>query len=218
MAISSTLLSHYTAPVDDGDSMNTQHPTIILASSSPYRRALLGKLHLPFSHYSPSIDEAPLAGEAPQAMVMRLARLKAEAIAQAHGPALIIGSDQTAVLDGEMLGKPGNKENAIKQLRAASGRQVTFLTSLCLMNSQTGRTQTACEPFHVHFRRLTDQQIERYVELEQPLDAAGSFKSEGLGITLFSHLEGRDPNTLVGLPLIRLTDFFLAEGISLPPT
>lgn len=198
--------------------MNSQHYSLILASSSPYRRALLSKLHYPFSHISPSIDETPLAGESPVAMVMRLAQQKALAVAEQEPQALIIGSDQTAVLDNRTLGKPGTRERAIEQLQATSGKKVTFLTSLCLLNSVTGRMQTACETFHVHFRQLSRQQIEHYVDIEQPLDAAGSFKSEGLGIVLFNHLEGRDPNTLVGLPLMKLTDFLRAEGILMPPT
>ena len=121
-----------------------------------------------------------------------------------------------AVIDGDVLGKPGDHDTAVAQLRRASGRTVQFLTGLCLLNSATGRHQSGCERFTVHFRQLRDHQIERYIELEQPFNCAGSFKSEGLGIVLFKALEGRDPNALVGLPLIMLTDFLAAEGVALP--
>ena len=147
---------------------------------------------------------------------MRLAQQKAAALAEQHPDTLIIGSDQVAVLGDQVLGKPGTREKAIEQLSAASGQRVTFLTGLCLLNTTTGRTQVACEPFHVQFRTLRHQQIERYVELEQPLNCAGSFKSEGLGIVLFKELDGRDPNSLIGLPLIVLTEFLAAEGVQLP--
>ena len=146
----------------------------------------------------------------------RKAREKAEALAGDHPDTLIIGSDQVAVIGDQVLGKPGSREKAIEQLSAASGQRVTFLTGLCLLNTATGRTQVACDPFHVQFRTLRPEQIERYVDAEQPLNCAGSFKSEGLGIVLFKALEGRDPNTLVGLPLILLTEFLAAEGMSLP--
>ncbi len=194
----------------------TDTPALLLASSSPFRRQLLGKLGLDFIHQSPDIDESRQPEESPEALVRRLAREKAEALANQHPDTLIIGSDQVAVIDGRILGKPGSRENAIEQLLAASGRRVTFLTGLCLLNTATGRTQVACDPFHVQFRTLRQEQIERYVDSEQPLNCAGSFKSEGLGIVLFKALEGRDPNTLVGLPLILLTEFLAAEGISLP--
>lgn len=194
----------------------TATPAILLASSSPFRRELLGKLHLEFSHQSPDIDESRQDGESPTELVMRLGREKAAALAAEHPNTLIIGSDQVAVLGDKVLGKPGTREKAIEQLSAASGQRVTFLTGLCLLNTATGRTQTACEPFHVQFRTLTREQIERYVDLEQPLNCAGSFKSEGLGIVLFKSLEGRDPNSLIGLPLITLTEFLAAEGVQLP--
>ena len=194
----------------------TDTPALLLASSSPFRRQLLDKLGLDFIHQSPDIDETRLAGESPVALVMRLAREKAAALAGSHPDTLIIGSDQVAVIGDRVLGKPGTREKAIEQLSAASGQRVTFLTGLCLLNTATGRTQVACDPFHVQFRTLRPAQIERYVDAEQPLNCAGSFKSEGLGIVLFKALEGRDPNTLVGLPLILLTEFLAAEGISLP--
>ncbi|MZR62039.1 nucleoside triphosphate pyrophosphatase [Alcanivorax sp. DP30] len=194
----------------------THTPALLLASSSPFRRELLGKLKLDFSHQSPDIDETRHEGESATELVSRLAREKAAALADAHPDTLIIGSDQVAVLGDKVLGKPGTRENAIEQLSAASGQRVTFLTGLCLLNTSTGRTQTACEPFNVQFRTLKPAQIERYVDLEQPLNCAGSFKSEGLGIVLFKALEGRDPNSLIGLPLITLTEFLAAEGVQLP--
>ncbi|WP_414431471.1 Maf family protein [Alcanivorax sp. IL2] len=194
----------------------TDTPALLLASSSPFRRQLLDKLGLDFIHQSPDIDESRLAGESPVALVMRLAREKAAALADSHPDTLIIGSDQVAVIGDQVLGKPGTREKAIEQLSAASGQRVTFLTGLCLLNTATGRTQVACDPFHVQFRTLRPAQIERYVDAEQPLNCAGSFKSEGLGIVLFKALEGRDPNTLVGLPLILLTEFLAAEGVALP--
>jgi len=194
----------------------TDTPALLLASSSPFRRQLLDKLGLDFIHQSPDIDETRLAGESPVALVMRLAREKAAALAGSHPDTLIIGSDQVAVIGDRVLGKPGTREKAIEQLSAASGQRVTFLTGLCLLNTATGRTQVACDPFHVQFRTLRPAQIERYVDAEQPLNCAGSFKSEGLGIVLFKALEGRDPNTLVGLPLILLTEFLAAEGVVLP--
>ena len=194
----------------------TDTPALLLASSSPFRRQLLDKLGLDFIHQSPDIDETRLAGESPVALVMRLAREKAAALAGSHPDTLIIGSDQVAVIGDQVLGKPGTREKAIEQLSAASGQRVTFLTGLCLLNTATGRTQVACDPFHVQFRTLRPAQIERYVDAEQPLNCAGSFKSEGLGIVLFKALEGRDPNTLVGLPLILLTEFLAAEGVALP--
>jgi len=194
----------------------TDTPALLLASSSPFRRQLLDKLKLDFIHQSPDIDESRHEDESPTALVMRLAREKAEALAGDHPDTLIIGSDQVAVIGDQVLGKPGSREKAIEQLSAASGQRVTFLTGLCLLNTATGRTQVACDPFHVQFRTLRPEQIERYVDAEQPLNCAGSFKSEGLGIVLFKALEGRDPNTLVGLPLILLTEFLAAEGMSLP--
>lgn len=191
-------------------------PPLTLASSSPFRRQLLERLGLEFDHLSPDIDETPAAGESPDSLVLRLARQKALKAADTHPDALIIGSDQVSLLDGEIAGKPGNRNNAIAQLKRASGRTVTFLTGLCLYNSRTGRQQRGCERFLVHFRTLSDDAIERYVDAEQPFQCAGGFKSEGLGISLFKGLEGRDPNALIGLPLIMLTDFLAAEGVLVP--
>jgi len=187
---------------------------IILGSSSPYRSELLAKLKLPFSTASPNIDESPLIGESPAQLVLRLAENKARKVAESNLSALVIGSDQVAVLEGEILGKPGTAENAVKQLMAASGKTVTFLTGLALYNAANQQMQSIVEPFEVNFRSLSETQIRRYVDLEQPLDCAGSFKSEGLGICLFSELRGSDPNSLIGLPLIRLVDLLAAQGVN----
>lgn len=186
---------------------------IILASSSPYRRELLAKLGLTFQWQSPDIDERPSPGESPEALVIRLAQEKARAIARTHDDALIIASDQVAVLNGQILGKPGNHANAVKQLNAASGQPVKFLTSLALLNSHSGGIQIEVVPFTVHFRPLTASEIENYLQKEQPYNCAGSFKSEALGIALFDRLEGDDPNTLIGLPLIRLIRMLKNEGV-----
>lgn len=197
--------------------MSTTTPPLVLASSSPFRRQLLHKLGLPFQSHSPEVDESARPEEAPGELVRRLARDKAGALAAQYPRHLIIGSDQVAVTaDGQVLGKPGGRTAAIRQLETLNGSRVEFLTGLCLLNSATGDCQLDCEPFDVHFRELTTAQIEHYVDREEPFGCAGSFKSEGLGIVLFRALEGRDPNTLVGLPLIRLTDMLAREGVMLP--
>lgn len=192
-------------------------PQIVLASTSPFRRELLARLRLPFEAAAPDVDETPLPGEDAERLVVRLAEAKARAVAAQYPHALIIGSDQVAGLDGapgdEILGKPGSRARAIEQLTRASGRRVVFRTGLCLLRAEDGMTQTACELFQVHFRRLTAAQIAAYVDREQPYGCAGSFKSEGLGITLFERLTGADPNALVGLPLIRLVDMLAAAGV-----
>lgn len=184
---------------------------LILASTSPYRRTLLEKLGLPFECAAPHTDETPYPGEAPRHLVLRLAQAKAQSLAQDYPHHLIIGSDQVCILDGEITGKPHSEENARQQLMKASGNIVTFYTGLALFNSATGHLQTECEPFDVHFRHLSEQEIDDYVRKERPLNCAGSFKSEGLGIALFERLEGRDPNTLVGLPLIALCQMLRRE-------
>lgn len=177
---------------------------IVLASTSPYRQQLLKQLQIDFATDSPDIDESPKANEHAINLVQRLAKEKAQACAKNHPNHWIIGSDQVCVINGEIVGKPHTIENACAQLRRASGQSVTFYTGLCLLDSATQAEQILCEPFTVHFRDLTDAQIRYYVEKEQPLNCAGSFKSEGLGITLFDRFEGRDPNTLIGLPLMAL--------------
>ncbi|MEB4673973.1 Maf-like protein [Enterobacteriaceae bacterium G50] len=189
-------------------------PELILASTSPYRRLLLEKLGIPFTCAAPEVDELPLPAETPRHLVLRLAQAKAQALANRYPHHLIIGSDQVCVLDGEITGKPHTEENARKQLKKASGNIVTFYTGLALYNSVNGQLQTECEPFDVHFRHLTEQEINHYIQKESPLNCAGSFKSEGLGIALFERLEGRDPNTLVGLPLIALCQMLRREGFN----
>lgn len=191
-------------------------PPLILGSSSPFRHQLLQKLGLDFSADSPDIDESSLPGEAPQALVERLALRKAEAVARRHPDAWIITSDQVSVLNGQINGKPGNEDNAVAQLLAASGQVVTFYTSLCLYDARDHSHQLCCETFRVHFRVLDEARIRRYVTAEQPLNCAGSFKSEGLGIALFSKLEGNDPNTLIGLPLISLVSMLERKGLLIP--
>ncbi|OUS39740.1 septum formation protein Maf [Oleispira antarctica] len=190
---------------------------ILLASSSKYRQQLLAKLQLPFDCANPDIDESLLPGENASDYVQRLAIEKAKALKSEFPEHIIIGSDQCAVLEvnGEqrILGKPHTIENAVQQLMDCSGKQVTFLTGLCCFNSISQQKLSMVEPFTVHFRQLTEKQIRRYIECEMPLDCAGSFKSEGLGISLFSALEGRDPNSLIGLPLIALVDFLEQMGV-----
>lgn len=191
-------------------------PKLILASSSPYRQDILRKLNLTFDIDSPDIDEQRKDDESASDMVQRLAKNKARAVATRHPNALIIGSDQVAVLDDTILGKPLSHDNAVRQLQAASGKRVTFLTGLCLYNSANQRSQVSCVPYTVYFRTLSDDQIERYLQQDQPYNSAGSFKSEGLGITLFEKLEGDDPNTLIGLPVIELVRMLANEGVQLP--
>lgn len=189
-------------------------PQLILASTSPWRRALLEKLAIPFECAAPEVDETPLSGEAPRHLVLRLAQKKAQSLALRYPSHLIIGSDQICVLDGEITGKPLTEENARQQLLKARGNIVTFYTGLALYNSATEHLQTEVEPFDVHFRHLSETEIEDYVRKERPLHCAGSFKSEGLGIALFERLEGRDPNTLIGLPLIALCQMLRREDMN----
>ncbi len=176
------------------------------------RRALLEKLQISFECAAPEVDETPRSDESPRQLVLRLAQEKAQSLASRYPDHLIIGSDQVCVLDGEITGKPLTEENARLQLRKASGNIVTFYTGLALFNSANGHLQTEVEPFDVHFRHLSEAEIDNYVRKEHPLHCAGSFKSEGFGITLFERLEGRDPNTLVGLPLIALCQMLRREG------
>lgn len=185
---------------------------LVLASTSRYRRELLARLGLPFTTCAPDCDETPLPGEAPAVLVERLARAKAASVAAREPHALVIGSDQVAVLDGAILGKPGDHARAVAQLAAAAGRRVEFLTGLCLHDGVSGRVQCDVVPYAVEFRALTATQIEAYLRHEQPYDCAGSFKSEGLGIALFERLDGDDPNALIGLPLIRLVRMLEAAG------
>ena len=186
---------------------------IVLASSSPYRRALLARLGLRFDTVSPEIDESPLAGETPDSLVSRLARQKARAVAPLRPRALIIGSDQVAVLDGSILGKPGGYEANLRQLQAASGRSLCFLTAVALLNAASGAMQCEVVESRVHFRRLDERQASAYVRAEMPYDCAGGFRAEGLGIALFRRMEGRDPSALIGLPLIALVAMLMREGV-----
>lgn len=185
---------------------------LILASTSPYRRALLEKFGVEFICAAPDTDETPKDGESAAELVQRLAQEKAQSLADKFPNHFIIGSDQVCVIDGKIVGKPGSIENAHQQLRAASGKIITFYTGLCVLNSHTMQKEIVCEPFHVHFRHLTDDEIHAYIKLEMPLYCAGSFMCEGAGILLFSQLEGRDPNALVGLPLIALNEILLKFG------
>jgi septum formation protein len=186
---------------------------LVLASTSPYRSALLGRLGLPFATAAPQVDETSRPGESPQVLVLRLAEAKARAVARDFPDALIIGSDQVACIDDQILGKPGGRQRAIAQLEQASGRCVVFQTGLCLLNAVTGRAQTLVEPFRVHFHPLNRARIEAYLDREEPYNCAGSFKSEGLGIALFDRLDGDDPSALIGLPLIRLVPLLASEGM-----
>ena len=188
---------------------------IVLGSTSPFRKALLERLCIDFVCDSPEIDETPLPEEPITAMVVRLAIEKARAIASRHPDSLIIGSDQSALLNGEKLSKPGNFDNAFQQLTRASGQKVTFQTGLCLLNTASDHIQSCSVPYTVVFKELTAKMIENYLHKEQPYNCAGSFKSEGLGIALFERFEGDDPNALIGLPLIQLVNFLNNEGFSI---
>ena len=187
---------------------------IILASSSPYRRELLQRLMLPFEVEIPEIDETPRPGEGPEALVERLAVEKARAVAQRCTAGLVIGSDQVAVHDGCIVGKPKDHEHAVAQLRQASGRRIMLYTGLALVNAGSGRVQSEVVPFGVVFRSLSEAQIERYLDKERPYGCAGSVKSEGLGVALLERFEGEDPNTLICLPLIRLIRMLENEGVT----
>jgi septum formation protein len=191
-------------------------PSLVLASTSTYRRALLERLGLPFIVARPEVEETPRAGEPPQALAERLAQEKAEAVlAVAARDTWVIGSDQVAELDGRPLGKPGSHSNAVAQLRSMSGREVRFLTALCIAGPEQRRLQ-ALDVTIARFRALDDDEIERYVAREQPLDCAGSFKSEGLGIGLFDAIENRDPTALIGLPLIATARLLREAGFIVP--
>lgn len=188
---------------------------LVLASTSPYRRELLGRLGLPFEVASPETDETPLPGEAPEATALRLSEAKARAVATAYPDALIIGSDQVAEMNGAIFGKPGTHERAVAQLRQLSGQTVNFFTGLCVLNSHTGVAEVCGVPTLVGFRQLSDSEIENYLRREPAYNCAGSAKSEGLGITLLSRIHGDDPNALVGLPLIALCELLRKQGMSI---
>lgn len=194
--------------------MNISPKKLLLASTSPYRRGLLEKTTLSFACAAPDIDETPRPYELPADLVQRLAEAKARALAPSHAGHYIIGSDQVCAINGHITGKPHTFENALAQLKAASGQTVTFYTGLSLVDSDSGEAETLCETFDVTFRHLTETEISGYLQAEQPYDCAGSFKCEGLGISLFERLSGRDPNTLIGLPLIALLAGLRAKGIN----
>lgn len=193
--------------------MNTQ--PLVLASTSIYRSELLARLRLPFQTAAPDVDEAPLADESAKQTSLRLSRAKAQAVAAHFPDALIIGSDQVAMLGNQQLGKPLTHDNAVRQLRAMRGQKVIFYTALTLFNARTGDIQTEVAVNHVHYREMTDTQIESYLHKEQPYHCAGSAKSEGLGIALISSMEGDDPNALVGLPLILLVNMLLRQDVKI---
>jgi len=189
---------------------------LILASSSKPRYELLQKLRLPFETCIPDIDETPLANENPEDMVQRLAIEKAQAVAKRRPAALIIASDQVAMHKQGILGKPLTHERALDYLMSLSGESTTFVNGLCLLNSASGHMQSDLVRFVVHFRAFNQQTAERYLQQENPYQCAGAIRSEGLGITLFTRLEGSDPNALIGLPLIRLVDMLLQESVQIP--
>lgn len=190
-------------------------PQLVLASTSPFRRELLARLGLPFEVANPAVDESALPGETPEATALRLSEAKARAVAIDFPAALIIGSDQVACLDGQIFGKPGTHEKAVKQLQTMRGRSVNFFTGLCLLNARTGQAHLRGVPTLVTFRDLTDREIENYLHREQPYNCAGSAKSEGLGIAIIAKMDGSDPNALIGLPLIALCDLLQTENYNI---
>jgi septum formation protein len=192
--------------------LHTTKPQLVLASTSPYRRALLEKLQVAFIVANPKVDETPLLGETPACTSLRLAELKAQAVALDFPNALIIGSDQVATLNGNHIGKPGNHENAVKQLQTMRGNCIIFHTAVSLYNSATGKLQSQIVPTSVTIRHLSDDQIHGYLHKEQPYQCAGSAKSEAMGIAIMEKMEGTDPNALIGLPLIALTKMLMNEG------
>jgi septum formation protein len=189
-------------------------PQLVLASTSPYRRELLERLRVPFVVAAPQVEESALPGEMPEATADRLAYAKAQAVQTQFPTAIIIGSDQVAAVDSIVLGKPGDREQAFRQLELVSGRKVLFWTALCVLNAGSGRAQHRVVPVAVQMRELTAAQINRYLDLEQPFDCAGSAKIEGLGIALVAGLDCFDPTALIGLPLITLCDMLRNEGVA----
>jgi len=188
---------------------------LVLASSSIYRSQLLKRLNLPFETIAPNVDETPLPQESARATSVRLAQIKARAVTDKYPDALIIGSDQVALLDGKQLGKPITHDNAVHQLRSMRGKTTHFYTALTLLNSRTGHMQTEVAENFVTLRDLSDNEIEGYLLQEQPYHCAGSAKSEGLGIALISRMSGDDPNALIGLPLIMLVEMLRRENVRL---
>lgn len=189
-------------------------PRLILASTSPYRRALLERLRIPFEVRAPGVDETALPAEPPASLALRLAEAKARAVGANSPASLVIGCDQVAALDGACLGKPGGHEQAVAQLQAMRGREVVFHTALALLNTASGEIQLASVPTTVRFRAYGDLEIERYLALEQPYDCAGSARIEGLGIALVERVTNDDPSALIGLPLIQLATMLAREGVA----
>ena len=187
--------------------------SLLLASTSPYRRVLMSRLGLPFETVNPKVDETAHVGESARALVTRLSRQKAIAVAKEARGSIVIGSDQAAVLDGRILGKPGDAQSNLRQLQRCSGRTVRFLTGVCVLDTDTMRANSNVVPFDVRFRHLREDELRRYVHAENPVDCAGGFKAEGLGVTLFEWMHGEDPTALVGLPLIRLCALLRIHGI-----
>ena len=193
--------------------MRAQPRRLVLASTSRYRKELLARLGIAFEVAAPQADERPLAGEAPDQTALRLAALKAQSVRQAHRDALIIGSDQVATSGGKLLGKPGDHMNAVRQLRSLSGKSADFHTALAVLDAANGKVLTQVVPCRVHFRKLDDERIERYLQKEKPYDCAGSAKAEGLGIALIARIDTEDPTSLIGLPLITLTGMLERAGL-----
>jgi septum formation protein len=191
-------------------------PRLVLASTSQFRRQLLERLGLHFTVAAPQVDETVLPGELPIDLVSRLARAKAEIIARRHPQSVVIGSDQAALQGRDILGKPGTVERCIEQLRASSGQRVTFSTAVHIIRSDSGSNESHLDTTTVHFRRLDDEEIRRYVEREKPLQCAGSFKVEGLGISLLERIESQDPTALIGLPLIWVAGALRRAGLAVP--
>ena len=191
-------------------------PTLVLASTSPTRRELLMRLGLAFDIHAPHVDETALPGEVPALLAQRLARAKAEAVAGQVAAHLIVGSDQVAVVNGQLLGKPGDRPRAAAQLALASGQVMLFQTAVCLLNTATGQAMSRVVPFEVQLRRLSGAEIERYLDREQPFGCAGSLRSEGLGVTLCERMSGDDPTALLGLPLMALCELLRAQGLQVP--
>jgi septum formation protein len=195
------------------DQMRAPPRRLVLASTSPYRKALLERLGIAFEVAAPHVDERPLRGEAPSDTALRLAGLKAQAVRQAHRDALIIGSDQVALSDGRLLGKPGDHVSAVRQLRSLSGKIAEFHTAVTLLDAATSHSQSRIVPCRVQFRALDDKRIESYLQRERPYDCAGSAKIEGLGIALVARIDTEDPTSLIGLPLIALTEMLERAGL-----
>lgn len=191
-------------------------PRLVLASTSPFRRQLLERFGAHFTVAAPNVDETPLPGETAIDLVNRLARAKADAIATRYLQSIVIGSDQVALLGRDILGKPGNPERCVEQLKACSGQRVTFSTAVHVIRSDSGRNESHLDTTTVHFRRLSDEEIRRYVDREKPTQCAGGFKVEGLGISLFERIESNDPTALIGLPLIWVAGALRRMGLAVP--